>query len=169
MEARAGSLDDILGTQMKAVAAVETAKAASGGAGTNVAAGNMNGNSGGEQGSTKLKKRGSLDEILGIKVGNRPGKGSPTGTMATILQKGDIVEALAPAPSTSDGRPPTFSLGVIRRVHDDGGVDVDLDMGDELVKRPSKEIRLVQKNGSSSGQLPVAIGDLTEGDRVEAR
>lgn len=167
--AQAGSQDDILGSQIHAAAAAEAARAASAGAEKTVSVVNMDGNSGENQGKVNMKKRGSLDDILGIKVGKPVVKGLSRGATTTILQEGDTVEALAPpSASGSGGGAPTFSPGMICRVHHDGSVDVDLDTGDKLVKRPPKEVRLVRKN-SSSRRPPVAMEDLAEGDRVEAR
>lgn len=165
--AQAGSQDDIAGTQIQVAAA---ASAASAGAGKTAAVGNMAGNSGGDKGKVNMKKRGSLDDIMGIKVSKPAVKGLSRGATTTILQEGDAVEAMAPHSSSgSDGGTVTFSPGVISRVHDDGSVDVGLDTGDKLVKRPPTEVRLVKKKDNSSRRPPVAIEDLAEGDRVEAR
>lgn len=169
MRAGPGSLDDILGTYIQAGAATEATNAVSEGAGPNVAAGNMDGDSVGGKGPRQEKMRSSLDEILGMKVAKPTAKSLAKRGTTTILQEGDIVEALSPPTGSSGGSPPTFSPGMISHVYDDGSVNVDLDTGDKLLKRPPKEVRVVKKKGGSSGQLPVAIGDLAEGDRVEAR
>ncbi|CAM9685458.1 unnamed protein product, partial [Ectocarpus sp. 13 AM-2016] len=145
------------------------------------------------------KKRGSLDDILGIKV-NRPDRRS----MRNILEEGDSVEVLVPpADGNGDGgggrgggggRASTmFALGVVHRVHEDGSVDVELETGRVLLQRPAREVRVVRKGKpsgtSSSLSLPsssclpshmsssspgssssaLALGDLAVGDRVEAR
>lgn len=171
---KAGSLDDILGTNIRSAASADTNGAGS--ADTDGAAGaatpsHPNGNAAGAAaavggskagnaaGEVPAKKRGSLDDILGIKVGK-----VVKGSMARILQEGDAVEILTPLVG---GEPSAFSPGVISRVHADGSVDVDLNTGRRLVQRPAKEVRVVRKASSSASGL--APGDLAVGDRVEAR
>lgn len=169
--AKAGSLDDILGTKMrlKATAEAKGASAASGGAAEAATPGNPNESAaaapaagGSRAGSVAekiapKKKRGSLDDILGIKVGK-----VVKGSTMKILQEGDAVEILTPPVG---GGPSAFSPGVISRVHADGCVDVDLDTGGRLMQRPAKEVRVVRKL-SVAGLAPK---DLAVGDRVEAR
>lgn len=118
------------------------------------------------QGAANPKRRASLDEIMGIKVGN-----VVKGSNRSILQEGDVVEVLVDSP----GGASAFSPGVISRVHDDGCVDVDLETGAKVVNRMREEVRLSRQGGGSSAAsvstMPSAIapGDLEVGDRVEAR
>ena len=169
---KAGSLDDILATKMRPTASADAdgAGAASGGAAGAATPSHPNGNAaggaaaggskaGGAAKKTPAKKRGSLDDILGIKVGK-----VVKGSTARILQEGDAVEVLTPPVG---GGPSAFSPGVISRVHADGSVDVDLNTGRTLVQRPAKEVRMVRKRGLSASTL--APGELAVGDRVEAR
>lgn len=169
---KAGSLDDILATKLQTAATAETysAKPASGGTAGAAAPSHPNGSAAGAAapGESKSgraadkmpkKQRGSLDDILGIKLGK-----VVKGSTARILQEGDAVEVLTLPVA---GGPSTFSPGVIRRVDADGSVDVDLNTGKRLVKVPAKEVRVVRKARPFAPAL--APGDLAVGDRVEAR
>lgn len=169
---RASSLDDILGTKVRTTAAGEAlvASAASGAAAGAPSPRNRNESAPGAaaEGGTRdgsfaatapKKKRGSLDDILGIKVGK-----AVRGSTMKILQEGDAVEILT---TPLGGGPSAFSPGVINRVHADGSVDVALNTGARLVQRPPKEVRMVRKGRTSAAGL--APGDLAVGDRVEAR
>ncbi len=110
------------------------------------------------------KKRGSLDDILGIKVSREVKSGG-----TSSLKVGDAVEALAP-PAGGGGDPSTFMPGVIRRVHGDGRVDVEMDTGRMLEQRPASEMRVMrQGRPSAASARPLEPGDLAVGDRVEAR
>lgn len=180
---KTGSLDDILANKVRAAEEAERiASSQNGAAGRGEGRGNRGhvedrgsgeggaaskiATAGGGGDRSPAKKRVSLDDIMGIKVGQ-----VVKGSTRIILQEGDTVEALGTSPDGSS----VFSPGVISRVHGDGQVDVDLEAGGKLVQRPAKEIRLVRKGGGSSDAATaaalsvIAPGDLLVGDRVEAR
>lgn len=188
MKVKKGSLDDILATKEGFLG--DTAAAAAVAASVNRDAASRPGRSqnvphsqgGGDDGAgpgymgrrakeeeDKEKKRDSLDDILGNKLGSTNTKSDAK----TALRKGDTVEVFAAA-RDGEHTPPT--KGTVFRVYGDGFVDVELATGEKVFRSPT-EVRLVpmvlkgESSPSSSAAASSAVTsvDYVVGDRVEAR
>lgn len=176
IKVKKGSLDDILATKDGFAGDTAAAAAAAVAASVNRDAASRTGpdqdawrTQGGDVGEKeKEKKRDSLDDIMGSKLGTA---GKKSGAKVA-LRKGDAVEVFAAA---RDGEHTTPTPGTICRIYGDGLIDVELATGKKAIRLSPTEFRLVPKNGESSPSSPAAASsavtssDYVVGDRVEAR
>lgn len=118
------------------------------------------------------KQRDSLDDILGNKLGL-----TKTARAIAALRKGDAVEVFAAARAGEHTAP---TPGVVRHVHADGFVDVELATGRMEFRRSPTEVRVLPNpkgvassssytSAAAAASSRTASGGYVVGDRVEAR